>query len=309
MDFAHSIGLPDGNDADLCNWNYNTVYCADDSNKTASDIFVEQLRIIQHNWGHSTLGGPYPQYINIGHDEIGQAPRGKFMCLVGEGKTKELCNRHGGGAIGKSWVIAHQIQTKYRQLSKFCDPRVKMILWGDCFVPLGNGESAGLTGDRNGSGSVLQFLRDTMHLADHCIIEPWNYWLVQGSPTGYPLMNFDQNVQVRFIQKFGFGYILASGEGGGYSAGDGGMRNVDRHMRVVFEQARASRLYPQNFCGFGEQLYVDWNSDGFSDTLAGYTAPILAYFGWTTPSDSLKLPYGQFDPIKSRKNLKFPEIQ
>jgi hypothetical protein len=305
MEFAHAIGLAE-NSADQCNGDYNTVYCADDSNKTASDIFVEQLRIIQENWGYSTLGGRYPQYINIGHDEIGQAPRGKFICLVGEGKTKDLCKRHGGGGVGKSWVIAHQIQTKYGQVSKFCDPGVKMVLWGDCFATLGNGESAGLTGNKNGDGGILQFLRDSMRLTSNCIIEPWNYWSINGSPTGYASMNFDQSAQVRFIQKFGFGYVLASGEGGGYSSGDGGMNNVNRHRQIVYEQAQASRLYPQYFYGFGEQLYVDWNSDGFKDTLAGYTAPIVAYFGWTTSEKLLnasQLATVKFDPIKSRKNL------
>jgi len=306
IEFAHAIGLPGENNADQCNEDFNTVYCADDSNKTASDIFVEQLRIIQSNWGHSSLGGLYPQYVNIGHDEIGHAPRGKFICLVGEGKTKDLCKRHGGGGVGKSWVIAHQIQTKYGQVSTFCDPGAKMVLWGDCFVTLGNGESAGLTGDDQGNGGVLQFLRDTMRLTNNCIIEPWNYWSLNGSPTGYASMNFDQNAQVRFIQKFGFGYVLASGEGGGYSSGEGGMNNVDRHVRVVYEQAQASRLFPQYFYGFGEQLYVNWNSDGFKDTLAGYTAPIVAYFGWTAGDKSLnasQLATVKFDPIKSRKNL------
>ena len=305
MEFAHAIGLPE-NSVDQCNEDFNTVYCADDSNKTASDIFIEQLRIIQSNWGHSTLGGLYPQYINIGHDEIGQAPRGKFICLVGEGKTKELCKRHGGGSVGKSWIIARQIKTKYGQVSRYCDPGTKMVLWGDCFTTLGNGESAGLTGDYQGNGGVLQFMRDTMRLTNNCIIETWNYWLVNGSPTGYASMNFDQNAQVRFIQKFGFSYVLASGEGGGYSLGDGGMNNVNRHRQIVYEQAQASRFFPQYFYGFGEQLYVNWNSDGFKDTLAGYTAPIVACFGWTIGDKFLnasQLATVKFDPIKSRKNL------
>jgi hypothetical protein len=51
---------------------------------------------------------------------------------------------------------------------------------------------------------------------------------------------------------------------------------------------------------------------GFNDTLGGYTAPILAYFGWTLSGNlfsSAKFPvftpqvYAKFDPITSRKNL------
>jgi hypothetical protein len=320
LDFAHAHGLwPNAsNNMDSCNKALNGIYCADDSNKTASDIFIEQLKIIQANWGSSTPGGLYPQYINIGHDEMGFWADGKFLCGVGEGKTKESVKKHGGGALGKSWVIAHQIKTKYGQVGAHCDPGVKIILWGDCFIPLNNGQSGGLTGDKTtGNGAILQVLRDTMQLTNNCIVEPWNYWYVKGTPV-YDGIVFDQATQLKYIQKFGFGYVLASGEGEVYFDANkkevwGGMANVKQHIRVAFEQVRASLEYPNNLYGYGNMLYQpNLETAGFNDTLGGYTAPILAYFGWTLSGNlfsSAKFPvftpqvYAKFDPITSRKNL------
>jgi|GEM_PF-2350326 hypothetical protein len=296
--------------------NRNGVYCADDSNKTASDIFIEQLNIIQSNWGHSALGGLYPQYIHIGHDEIGNwsARTGRFVCYVGAEKTKDLVALHGGGSVGQAWVIAHQIKTKYGQVSACCNPGVKVIVWGDCFIPLNNGQSAGLTGDRNGNGGILQFLRDTMRLTYNCIIEPWNYSYVNGTPL-FDAMVFNQGVQISYIQKLGFGYVLASGEGDAYFDSNGkiivgGMANVRQHLQVAFEQAAASREYPNNLYGYGNMLYqATMETGGFNDTLVGYTAPILAYFGWFfQPTQFLAFSpkvYKKFDPIKSRKNLRW----
>lgn len=316
LTFAHTNGLwPMGsNNTDSCNNALNSVTCANDTNKTASDINVEQLRIIQKNWGTTTLGGLYPQYIHLGHDEIGNTTidQSKFICLVGADKTKDSVTKHGGGAVGQSWLIAHEIKTRYGEVTANCNSGTKIFLYGDCFVPLGNGQAGGLTGDQNGKGGVLQFLRDTMKLANNCIIEPWNYWDVNGATRYNGSMTFNQNTQVLYMQNFGFGYVLASGEAFNYNAEWCGMQNVHQHLQVAFEQVRASQFYPNNLCGFGIFLYDDWDTGGLNDTLAGYTGPILAYFGWTFGDKSLAVArhqsfspqvYLNFKPTQSRKNL------
>jgi hypothetical protein len=319
LTFAHANGLwPKGShNIDSCNNSLNSVAWADDSNKTARDIYVEQLNIIQKNWGATSLGGRYPQYIHLGHDEIGAATidNGKFICFVGEGKSKALCAQHGGGGVGKSWILAHEIKTRCGEAAAYSDPGVKIILWGDCLAPLSNGQSAGLTGTSDGTGGVLQFLRDTMKMADNCIIAPWNYWDVNGARRFNGSMNFNQNAQVAYIQKFGFGYILASGEA--FNASDKvwcGMQNVRQHLYVAFEQVQASLLYPDNCYGFANMLFDNWDTGGTSDTLAGYTAPILAYFGWTIGAASLTAVQNQpfssqifahFKPVQSRASLRW----
>ena len=92
------------------------------------------------------------------------------------------------------------------------------------------------------------------------------------------------------------------------------MENVHRHLQIAYEQVRASQFYPNNFIGFGENQYNSWTTDGFNDTLAGYTAPILAYFGWTFGQRSLLTAlhqsfspqvYVNFNPIQSRKNYRW----
>jgi hypothetical protein len=305
----------------------NAVSCANDTNKTARDIFVEQLKVIQKNWGNTTLGGLYPQYINIGHDEIGNwdTVQIKFVCYIGAEKTGSLRNAHGGVQngveVGKAWVLAKQIKTKKLEIDTFCNPGVKMIVWGDCFVPLDNGQSAGLTGDANGNGSVLQFLRDTMQLTKNLIIEPWNYEFANGDKNGL-CYTINENTTAQFIQKFGFDYILATGEGGGCTAVTGscfieyGRSNVYKRLQVAYEAVRASQFYPNNLLGFGNNQYDGWTGERCDDTLAGYTAPILAYFGWTYGDLSLSIAkhqsftpqvYAKFNPINSRKNLRWFE--
>jgi hypothetical protein len=61
-------------------------------------------------------------------------------------------------------------------------------------------------------------------------------------------------------------------------------------------------------------LFDNWDTGGTSDTLAGYTAPILAYFGWTIGAASLTAVQNQpfssqifahFKPVQSRANLRW----
>jgi hypothetical protein len=291
-------------------------------NDSLREYFRAILRIVKSAWGDSQ-----PQYICMGHDEIGyQDTNYNFVCLVGAGKSKDSVSNHGGGGIGKSYVIAKEMKNRCLDVDTvFKSKIVKKIFWGDCFVPGHNGESAKLIGDTNGVGSVLQILKDTMILSKNapykfikdCIIMPWEYWEKNGEKMseGNSTITIDYNKEYLFINMFGFKFINCFGEAFNYKTQWCGLQDVYRHIQVAYEQIRGTQFAQDNFYGLGDLLFSKWDTiaaaSGQNDTCGGYTLPIVAYFGWAFGDTSLIYarhhPFsGQvnanLNPIRSRKN-------
>ena len=103
-------------------------------NISADKLFEENIKFINANWafgGATVLGGAYPQYVHIGHDELGCGT----ACLVAEGRGKTLLVA--GGTPNKADLIAREIAYRYKEVQDNLPIRgsnvVRVILFGDFF--------------------------------------------------------------------------------------------------------------------------------------------------------------------------------
>ena len=272
-------------------------------NKGMDEIFGEWLKIIK-----SVYGSTSPEYIHIGHDEFGYST----VCFVKLGRTKNRTET-------RSQLVAMEINARVvgpGQINQTLGTSTKILIWGDCLLPYDNGETYGTCGDTTtGSGGTLQILDNTYGLKSRMTIMPWYYCTPEGC-TGWPdfLRSSDsvafpiyKEKQISFLNRLGYQYIACTGEDG---SGNGVPHSdwAGPMMQSCFEWVRISQMYPNNLVGFGHCIWDPFgNSTGTGATkyYTGWTAPLLAYWGWTYSEKSLQMP--RYNSYSSRmlKNVNY----
>jgi len=267
-------------------------------NVSMDEAFESCLKIINANWTWCDTPAPAcvcPDFINIGHDEIGCAND----CYIGEGRSAANLS----DTVTRSELLAREIAYRCREIRDLLAPGVRAILFGDHLVPTEWGEPNGLTGDRTtGNGGVLRILRDNADIqmriiADplrKIIVAPWSYEYVDGFNTWASGMHFSKAADLRYLDAVGCDYLISPGEGGanrrkdqaaayhsenyrgdGFSPAFGTVR-----PRVGFEWYRAAQQSPAHYLGQAILTYdyLDLcDPDPDPGYCAGYTFPVYAY--------------------------------
>lgn len=257
-------------------------------NKCLDELYLEYLRIIKWNWGNSRLGGRYPKYIHIGHDELGVG----WACAIKADRSKDL-------KPSKSELVAAEISERLHTIKRVISPRTRVMIYGDSFVPHYNGEVFGLIGDpQSGEGGVLQILRDRYRVAHQLIVMPWGYRDIDGDvrhdQEGREIP-YSKVRQICYLDRLGIPYIPCSGGGKDSLIGDPdalltAREVVERTKQTTFEWIKVSQMYPKHLSGFAHLEWQEEPSYISDDGLRyNYAANLLAYLAWTYDERSLNL--------------------
>lgn len=258
-------------------------------NPGMDDLFIENLRIIRKNWNwpaSTPLGGRMPEYIHIGHDEIGEY----WACAIKADRSKHLSGT-------RSQLIAREINRRVRQVRSVLGEGTQVMIFGDSLLPADHGETYGLIGDsETGNGGVLRRLRDRYGLANKIIVMPWIYSSRDGLDGAQMdqdgrILPFSKVRQLAYLNRLGIRYMPGTGEDGAVPLSDFG--SIQRTLQTTFEWVRASQMYPAYLVGFA---HLGWNSgvDGASCAsdsgyCTSYNASWLAYLAWTYGERSLRI--------------------
>lgn len=263
-------------------------------------IVNEQLSIIKANWGATALGGSFPEFVLIGHDEIG---------CPGTGCVKNPNSRSGKqfGSISASTLLAREIAFRYKQVQDaFADNRgstqVKVMVYGDCFSNESNGEFTGFSATLPDLKTDKDVLSMAPGISKNLYILPWVYSYVDNSVQWYwrNSLKYDKRPVLQNFTKLKFKYIPCAGEDGPVDFNDKNW--VANEAQCTFEWVRAAQLWPDCFSGYG---ILHFNAFGKSGTCAtsGFTDPILAYLekypyiAKSYPSDPLFPVHGTNVPV------------
>ena len=254
------------------------------SNPGMDDLFGEMVRIVKHNWGNSTLGGPAPQFWHLGHDELGYA----WACCIKADRSKGL-------AQSRSELVAAEINQRISTIHSEISPDTQIMIYGDSYVPADYGETYGMAGDlQTGQGGVLQILRDQYRIADKLIVLPWVYSYVDGYYDGDRRLVFDKVKQIAFLDRLGIRYVPCTGEDGEVTFTE---PRFEQTKQTTFEWVRASQMYPEQLAGFA---HLGFGGTSFSQAAGIYhdfNACLLAYLAWVYGDRSLRLArHGSYGP-------------
>jgi hypothetical protein len=286
--------------------NYPTI-----KNEPMDQIFGEFLKLIKSNWalgGPTALGGEYPEYICIGHDELGY-----------RGCSRILYRSSGLGSQPN--LIAREIAYRYGQIQNtfFSSGKsglIKILIYGDSFLPSDHGETYGLCGNTTtGQGGVLQILRDDpsiiagiyptvasgtyIGVASNTIIVPWIYSYTDGIERDGGCnngVNINKIAWAKYLDDLKYQWIAGTGEDGGHDSDPNYKANV---LQTTFEWARAVNLYP-NYCkGYATLTFEPFNICHPTYGCTGFSVPILnyllqyPYIATTFPPDT-RCPYNAY---------------
>jgi len=166
---------------------------------------------------------------------------------------------------------------------------VRVMLWGDSFLPSDNGETLGFQGNAvTGAGGVLDILTKAIASGGYgipksrIILVPWGYGpeyrnYVHPSPA-YPA--FDKLKQIQYMHNMGFDFLLGTGEAGpGYSVAS--KLIMDNHVQTFYEWVyAANRVNSGHFLGYMNMQFTTFNTGGSGDAAgnnAGYITPLVNY--------------------------------
>ena len=259
------------------------------------DCFVREfMRIIQANWGNTTIGGTEPDFIIMGHDEIGY----NEVCFVKpndiNGQPSTFGRSNSFTTTSRSTLIAQEINQRVQQFNSIWGTNTtRFILWADSFLPSDYGEPYQLAGNlENGTGGVLQILRDTHNLQNRIVLIPWVYAKHDGFLDDFRGLYLNKVNQLRYIDELGYDYIPGTGEQGAPNSD-----MVLDHAQCTYEWVRASMLYPNHLIGYTNLNFApytifdntsnSWINNCDGDICVGFTAPLLAYLAWTYPTQNI----------------------
>jgi hypothetical protein len=274
---------------------------ASGDNPAADQFFEEQLKLIKRGW--RTGSAKAPDYIQIGHDELGF----DSVCFIKAGRSRN-------SSLSRSELVAAEINKRVEQVARILGDSVGVILYGDSFLPTDLGERYGMAGKPNtGEGGVLWILRNRYHLEKKLIIMPWNYILADGDVHYWSRLKYDKEKQIRALERLGFGYIPGPGEhgSGGNAAANRlappfslGLRR--KTVQCLAEWVVAARRHPLMLRGYADQVYEPYGLCSADHLCVGYTAPLLAYAGWilpdAKPGSTFMLPAKALDRIKYQRS-------
>lgn len=246
-------------------------------NPAADSFFAIQLRLVKRAWRDDPRGAP--GYIHIGHDELGF----DSVCFVKAGRTRSEPGT-------RAELVAAEIALRARQIASILGDSVRILIYGDSFLPTDLGERYGLAGKAGtGEGGVLWLLRHRYHLERKLIVMPWNYLLSDGETHYWSRLRYSKGRQLDLLDKLGFGYVPGPGEHGsglGTSAGlqpPFALGAPQPAIRCLAEWVREARRRPRNLRGFADQIFEPYRLCGPDSLCAGFTAPLLAYAAWIRP--------------------------
>ncbi len=268
-------------------------------NKGADEIYEQLFKIIKQNWGNTAI-----PYIHIGHDEWG------YGCVsylkLGRSKSR---------SESISELMAKEVHARITQIESTIGKDTKIIMWADGFVLGDYGETYGTAGElTTGSGGILNLLDKTYRAKNKIILMPWIYSVVDGTFDNGRNLTFDKAKQIAYLDRLGYNYIPCGGEDG-----DPSIESVEKVKQTTFEWVRVSQIYPKYLIGYGNATWKPYTNSIGSDTnkiSVGYSAPLIAYLGWTYGERSLKLArnkkytpdiFSKVKFIKSRQEQKWTE--
>jgi hypothetical protein len=283
---------------------------------TSVDQLVElALKIVNANWGNTALGGKYPKYVHIGHDENGYGT----ACFIAEGRAKRLLSP----TVTKSDLVAREIAYRYKEVQDFLTIRgkniVTVMLLSDSYEPADLGQYYGLCGDiQSGAGGVFyKIIHDDYiksatpanqyPIAPNLIAQPWGYSLFDGcyrSTGSLRTANrfdckFSKKIIANYFSNLGIRYIPLAGEVG--SDSQNFLKDtawVELVKKTTYEWVLASRQNSKFLAGYSLSTWISRYSSGvpikpnpvyFADMhnpislKSGFSACLLAFAGWTHP--------------------------
>jgi hypothetical protein len=264
-------------------------------NPAADQFFQGQLDILARAWKSSSLGAP--DYVHIGHDELGY----DSVCYVKAGRTR-------GDPRTRSELVAEEIARRVAQVSAVFGDSVKIILYGDSFLPTDLGERYGMAGEgEDGRDGVLYLLRHRHRLEKRILVMPWNYLLEDGDTHYWSRLRYDKKRQIRLLDRLGFGYIPGTGEHGSGGAGTldplspvYALGMPEKSIRCLLEWVRAARERPAMLRGWAHQVFEPFDLCSPGGLCSGFSAPVLAYAAWHGPPERELAAAGAVDYRKSR---------
>jgi hypothetical protein len=269
-------------------------------------LFREYLRVIKANWGSPSPVNKknYPNYIHIGHDELGW----NRTLLVGGGKS-------GLSTPGEKFTaVKNEIEDRIRDVDAVftnvpSSDTIKIILYGDSFLAGDYGAffgaydwhyPAGLfrtstpfCGDSiTGAGGILAAIK--ADFPNRIIVMPWMYEGITGAPAGEldGESNADRQLAISrqtwlgYLNTLGIPYILRGGEDQGPNLYT---NDTSRVKEEIYQWHKAALLYPNQYLGFDNYMYdwedttkalCSWGPNGhcrFTQTLNGTTLSV----GWS----------------------------
>jgi hypothetical protein len=270
-------------------------------NPAADQVFEIQLHIIKRGWRNDPAKAP--AYIHIGHDELGY----DSICFIKGGRNR-------ANPKTRSELVAEEINLRVSQITRILGDSVKIILYGDSFLPTDLGERFGMAGKAGtGENGVLHILNQRYHLQNRIIIMPWNYILADGDTHYWSGLKYDKRKIVALLDRLGFGYIPGTGEQGG--AGDPTLNRLappfalgmpEKTAACLREWVSATRAHPRLLRGYAHQVFEPFDYCSPAGLCAGFSAPLLAYAAWgpgaSAAAAGAPLPKSVFDGVKYRRS-------
>jgi hypothetical protein len=297
-------------------------------NVPMDEIVSEEIKIVNANWGNTAVGGPFPKYINIGHDEEGAGS----VCFIAADRNKSLLSSY-----TKSDLVAREIAYRYQQIQNTLKIRgaqnVKVILWGDSFLPADYGVVYDMCGNlnSNGSGGVLDKIKNDTYIKSkitnntsifqNIIVSPWMYsfpdnyfWRCTGStsPISTNDVKFDKKPQIAYLNNLGYKFIPFSGTDGSISDPNA----VERIKQNTYEWVRNCKANTTFLAGYGNAVWdsrYNWDNvtatyvnnpnyfSNINDTANSlkteFSATLLAYTAWTYQDMSYYVIQRVYSPI------------
>lgn len=249
--------------------NYPTV-----KNPGMDAIVNEQLKIIMANWGRTPLGGAFPEFVLVNHDEIGNYG----IPFVGNPHSKSGKTLSGFSA---STLLAREIAFRYSQIqAAFAAQRgrseIKMMIFGDCFSAEANGQVNNLLSTLPELKTDARVLSMAPKISGNLYVMPWIFSARDtiDKQNWNNTLPYDKRTILQNFTSLGFKNIPCAGEDG---PGDFNDRNwIAAEIQCTFEWARAAQMFPDCFSGYGNLHFNGFSTTGALAT-SGFTDPILAY--------------------------------
>jgi regulation of enolase protein 1 (concanavalin A-like superfamily) len=237
-------------------------------------IIHENLVFILKNWGNSVLGGKFPEFIMVSHDEIGN------WGIPFVKNPRSVSGSLFPGGPSESTLLAREIAYRYKQIQEVFSPlrgttAIKMMIYADCFSDEANGQVLHL------SPTLSDLKKDSCarlmapDISANLYVMPWAYDAVDNGgwkQNNNNSLNYDKRPILQNFTSLGFHTILCAGEWPGLDDPN----YIPHEMQCTFEWARAAQQFPAYFSGFGNLHWTSFTATGKYGT-AGFTDALLAY--------------------------------
>lgn len=264
--FAESAGLP--SDPDL-----NHV-AAPLQNPAQDALFRIKLEFLRRNWALAAGDtAARPRYLAVGHDELGY----DTVCFIKKGRSAD-------GPLSAAELVARELELRLAQVDSVLGDSVRLLVYGDSFLPTDLGERYGLY-RRDGKGVLALLSR--WGYADRIVIIPWNHWTRDGDIHPWSRFRYSREAQLAYLDSLGFRYWLGVGEHGSNGApGEAGFTEAfalgdsARTRECMLEWIRAAGKHPRSSRGIAHFTFEPFDKCRKDSLCTGFSAAWPAAWAW-----------------------------